>query len=347
MNAGHYALIVKEMAVLRAGIAAGSEITRMFWERSAATPELVDRAQHVVYNISEGDTSHDPVPIGAAMKASYTSLVEFAESGRELIGVSTGFRALDRMTAGLQPGNLIIVAARPSMGKSALAHKIAANLAVKDRVPVLLFSLEMSEAEVSQRLWTMQASVEGHRVRAATLTKDEWVRVQNAVGLLEDAPLYIDDSPLVRVTEIRSKARRLKTRVPDLGLIVVDYLQLMTSGQHLENRTQEVSQITRALKILARDLDLPVIALSQLSRKVEERIDKRPMLQDLRESGSIEQDADVVMFVYREDYYTKEPTAPGKQSVAELIVAKQRNGPTDTVRIGFEKSYARFRELSA
>jgi len=238
----------------------------------------------------------------------------------------------------------MILAARPSMGKSALALCIAANLGVRSQTPVALFTLEMSKAEVTQRLMCSEAKVESDRVRSGKLTQEDWPRFTAACDRLMKAPIFVDDTGSITMMELRSKARRLKSREPGLGLIVVDYLQLMTSGASVENRVQEVSQISRNLKVLARDLDVPILAMSQLSRAVEQRHDKRPILSDLRESGSIEQDADLVMFVYRDEYYNEESD---QQGLAEIILSKHRNGPTGIERLSFLKRYAKFADLAA
>ena len=261
-----------------------------------------------------------------------------------MTGVPSGYRDLDRLTSGFQPGNLVIVAARPSMGKSAFGLGVAANLAVRHGIPVAVFTLEMSKAEVTQRLMCSEAKVESQRLRTGRLAPEDWPRLTAACDKLAKAPVFVDDTGSVTMMEIRSKARRLKSKQPDLGLVVVDYLQLMTSGTTAENRVQEVSQISRSLKLLARDLELPILAMSQLSRAVEQRHDKRPILSDLRESGSIEQDADLVAFLYRDDYYNDESEQHG---IAEVILAKHRNGPTDTVKLSFLKRYAKFADLAA
>jgi len=231
------------------------------------------------------------------------------------------------------------------MGKSALGLGVASNLAVRKGVPVALFTLEMSKSEVTQRLMCSEAKVESQRLRTGKLSTDDWPRLTAACDKLAKAPVYVDDTGSITMMEIRSKARRLKGKHPDLGLLIVDYLQLMTSGTTAENRVQEVSQISRSLKVLARDLEVPILALSQLSRAVEQRHDKRPILSDLRESGSIEQDADIVMFIYRDEYYNGEES--DQQGLAEVIVAKHRNGPTDTVKLSFLKRYAKFSDLAA
>ena len=343
-NADHYAKIVKENATLRALIEAGQEITRLGRERIGETTELVDRAEQIVFDLSQERIRADFEHIGPLLTDSFERITKLYEAGAEVTGVPCGFRELDRLTSGLQPGNLVILAARPSMGKSALALCIAANLGVRSQTPVALFTLEMSKAEVTQRLMCSEAKVESNRVRSGKLTQDDWPRLTAACDKLMKAPIYVDDTGSITMMELRSKARRLKARQPALGMIIVDYLQLMTSGSTAENRVQEVSQISRNLKVLARDLDVPILALSQLSRAVEQRHDKRPILSDLRESGSIEQDADLVMFVYRDEYYNGEES--DSQGVAEVILAKHRNGPTDAVKLSFLKRYAKFADLA-
>jgi replicative DNA helicase len=344
-NAGHYAQIVKETATLRGLIRVGGEIARLGWERPGETPELVDRAEQILFDLAQEKATSEFSHIETLLKESFERITQLYESGADVTGVPSGFRDLDRITSGFQEGNLIVMAARPSMGKSALGLGVAANLAVRKEVPVALFTLEMSKAEVTQRLMCSEAKVESQRLRTGKLSADDWPRLTASCDKLAKAPIYVDDTGSITMMEIRSKARRLKAKHPDLGLIIVDYLQLMTSGTSAENRVQEVSQISRSLKVLARDLDVPIIALSQLSRAVEQRHDKRPILSDLRESGSIEQDADIVMFIYRDEYYNGEES--DQQGLAEVIVAKHRNGPTDTVKLSFLKRYAKFSDLAA
>jgi replicative DNA helicase len=343
-NVAHYARIVHEMATLRGLVRAGSEIARLGWERQGETQDLVDQAEQLVFQLSQARVTSDFADIESLLKESFERITALYESGVEVTGTPSGFKELDRITSGFQPGNLVIVAARPSMGKSALALCMAANLGVRRGVPVGLFTLEMSKAEVTQRLMCSEGKVESQRLRTGKLAPDDWPRLTAACDKLAKAPIYVDDSGTINLMEIRSKSRRLKSRHPDLGLIVVDYLQLMTSGGSAENRVQEVSQISRSLKMLARDLEVPIVALSQLSRAVEQRTDKRPLLSDLRESGSIEQDADVVMFVYRDEYYNEDSD---QQGLAEVIVAKHRNGPTDALKLSFLKRYAKFADLAA
>ncbi len=286
-NAAHYARIVREMATLRGLIRAGAEISRLGWERPGEAVELVDRAEQVVFDLSQQRITTEFTHIETLLKESFERITALYEAGAEVTGTASGFRDLDRLTSGFQAGNLIIVAARPSMGKSALALCMAANLGVRQQVPVALFTLEMSKSEVTQRLMCSEAKVESQRLRSGKLAPDDWPRLTAACDKLSKAPIYVDDTGSINMMEIRSKARRLKSRHPELGLIVVDYLQLMSSGNTVENRVQEVSQISRQLKVLARDLEVPILALSQLSRAVEQRTDKRPILSDLRESGCL------------------------------------------------------------
>jgi replicative DNA helicase len=331
-NASHYARIVRETATLRGLIRAGGEISRLGWDRPGEAVDLVDQAEQIVFDLSQQRVSGEFTHIDQLLKESFERITQLYEAGVDVTGTPSGYRDLDRLTSGFQPGNLIIIAARPSMGKSALALCMAANIAVRQNIPVGMFTLEMSKSEVTQRL------------RTGRLAPDDWPRLTAACDRLMKAPIYVDDTGSINMMEIRSKSRRLKSRHPDLGLIVVDYLQLMSSAGSAENRVQEVSQISRSLKILARDLEVPIVALSQLSRAVEQRTDKRPILSDLRESGSIEQDADLVAFIYRDEYYNDESD---QQGLAEVILAKHRNGPTDAMKLSFLKRYAKFADLAA
>jgi replicative DNA helicase len=345
-NAAHYARIVHETATLRGLIRAGGEIARLGWERPGETGDLVDQAEQILYDLSQQRVTGEWSEIEELLKESFERITQLYESGVDLTGTPSGFRDLDRLTSGFQPGNLVIVAARPSMGKSALALCMAANMGVRHNIPVGLFTLEMSKAEVTQRLMCSEAKVESQRLRNGKLAPDDWPRLTAACDKLAKAPIYVDDTGLLNMMEIRSKARRLKARHPNLGLIIVDYLQLLTPSNRRDSdgRVQEVSEMSRSLKILARDLDVPIVALSQLSRAVEQRTDKRPILSDLRESGSIEQDADLVAFVYRDEYYNDESD---QQGLAEVILAKHRNGPTDSIKLSFLKRYAKFSDLAA
>jgi replicative DNA helicase len=343
-NAGHYARIVREMATLRGLIRAGGEVSRLGWERLGEPQDLVDRAEQIVFELSQSRVSTEFSHIEALLKESFERITALYEAGEEITGVPSGFRDIDRLTSGFQPGNLVIVAARPSMGKSAFGLCAAASIGIRHQIPVALFTLEMSKAEVTQRLMCSEAKVESQRLRSGKLAPDDWPRLTAACDKLAKAPIYVDDTGSITMMEIRSKARRLKSKEPTLGLIIVDYLQLMTSGSNVESRVQEVSQISRNLKVLARDLDVPILAMSQLSRAVEQRHDKRPILSDLRESGSIEQDADLVAFIYRDEYYNDDSP---DQGLAEVILAKHRNGPTGTEKLSFLKRYAKFADLAA
>ena len=344
-NVEHYARIVKEMATLRGLVRAGQEITRLGQDRPGEVPDLVDRAEQIVFELGQQRVTSDFAHIETLLKESFERITQLYEAGSEITGIPSGFRELDLLTSGFQPGNLVILAARPSMGKSALGLCIAANLGVRHEVPVALFTLEMSKAEVTQRMMCSEAKVESQRLRSGRLAPDDWPRLTTACDRLMKAPIYVDDTGSTTIMELRSKARRLKSREPNLGLILVDYLQLMTSGATVENRVQEVSQISRALKVLARDLDVPIVAMSQLSRAVEQRHDKRPILSDLRESGSLEQDSDLVAFVYRDEYYLGEES--DQQGIAEIHLSKHRNGPTGTVKLSFLRRYAKFADLAA
>ena len=286
-NAGHHARIVREMATLRGLTVVGEDIQRLGWERPGETPELVDRAEQMVFDLAQHRIRGSFEHIESLVRESFEQITKMYESGGQMTGTPTGFRDLDSLTSGLQPGNLVIVAGRPSMGKSAFALGVASNLALHHGIPVAVFTLEMSKLEVAQRLMCSEGRVELQRLRTGRLTNDDWPRLVKACDALTKAPIYVDDTRLTTMLEIRGKARRLKAREPNLGLIMIDYLQLMTSGTNAENRVQEVSQISRSLKVLSGDLEVPVLALSQLSRAVESRTDKRPLLSDLRESGCL------------------------------------------------------------
>src|SRR5204863_6023950 len=283
-NAGHYARIVREMATLRGLTAVGEQIQRLGWDRPGETPELVDRAEQMVFDLAQHRIRGTLDHVEVLVRETFEQITRMYESGGEMTGTPTGFRDVDQMTSGLQPGNLVIIAGRPAMGKSAFALGIASNLALHHGIPVGVFTLEMSKVEVAQRLMCAEARVELQRLRTGRLTNDDWPRLVKACDVLTKAPVYVDDTRLTTMLEIRAKARRLKAREPKLGAVVIDYLQLMSSGADVDNRVQEVSAISRSLKVLAGDLDVPVIALSQLSRAVEGRTDKRPLLSDLRES---------------------------------------------------------------
>ena len=349
-NARRYADIVREMAMLRGLIRVGTEVAQLGYDRPGDTRELLDMAEQKVYEIAQNGTTEDFTLIKQPLDEAFHRLTLLFENGdgSGVTGLPTGFGELDRQTSGLQKSNLVILAARPSMGKTSLALNIAEHVAVTLQKPVALFSLEMSKAEIAQRLLCSVGKVDQSRLKQGQLEDGDWMRVTGAMETLGSAPLFIDDSGAMTVMEMRAKARRLSARQPGgLALVVVDYIQLMQASIPTDNRVQEISQISRSLKMLARDLDTPVLALSQLSRAVEQRQDKRPVLSDLRESGAIEQDADVVMFIYRDAYYRKsegEEVRPDDPSndLSEVHIAKHRNGPVGTINLRFQSRYTRF-----
>jgi replicative DNA helicase len=338
-NVGHYARIVRETATLRGLIRAGGEISRLGWERPGEAVELVDRAQQITQGLGDTAATGATLPIGDALKESFARLTDRYESGKEIVGLPSGFRDLDRLTAGFEPGNLIIVAARPSMGKSALVHAFAANAAIRDGATVALFTPEMSRNEITQRLLAREAHVDLYRLRTGKLNPDDWPRLTAAGNTLSKAPIHVNDQGNLGLATVRAECRRLMKQ--GLALVIVDYLQLMAADG--ENRNLEVAALSRGLKVLARDLEVPVIALSQLSRAVEGRNDKRPVLSDLRDSGAVEQDADLVMFLYRDDYYN--PETSEEKGICEVIIAKHRNGATDKCRLAFQAGCATFTDL--
>ncbi len=345
-NARRYAQIVRDLAVLRRLIDAGLEIAQLGFDRRGEVSDIVDRAEARIFEVAQQRETRDLVPLGSMLQAEFEKIERLHEHGNDVIGVPSGFRDLDRMTSGFHASNLIILAARPAMGKTSLALGMARHVAVEVQRPAVIFSLEMSANEIAQRLMSAQAGIDLFRLRTGKLRDDEWTRLIDACDRLSQAPLYIDDTAGINVMEIRAKTRRLKAREPELGLVVIDYLQLMSSAERVENRVQEISQMSRGLKVMARDLSVPVIALSQLSRAVESRPDKKPLLSDLRESGSIEQDADLVLFVYREEYYKREETPPERLGVAEVIVAKHRNGRVGEIDLAFIADKALFANLA-
>ena len=342
-SAARYARIIEEHALLRRLIGVAGEIAEMSYGLPEDVTKTVDQAESMVFEVAQRRTTDTLAPLSDLLHANLDHLEDVVNRGERITGIPTGFYDLDELLSGLQPNSLYVIGARPSMGKTAFALSMASNAAIESGRPVLLFSLEMGQLELTQRLLCAEARVNSRNVRNGALTESDWGKIAHATGRLADAPIWIDDNPNVTIMEIRSKARRLKSRLGDLGLIVVDYLQLMTGRSSAENRQVEVSEISRGLKILARELQTPVVALSQLSRQLEMRADKRPMLADLRESGSIEQDADVVMFIYRDDVYNIESTERG---TAEIIVSKHRNGPTGMVRLAFLDHYTKFANMA-
>ena len=341
-NALYYARIVADQALRRRLIDAGTEITRSGYEPERDVDEVVDSAERVIFQVAQRRGASEFTPMKQLLNQSFELIEKLHEQSSPITGLATGFTDLDELTAGLQPSNLVILAARPAMGKSTMVTNLATHVAVELRQPAVLFSLEMSQMEVVQRVLAAEARVDSDRLRTGRLQENDWPKLSQAMGRLAEAPLFIDDTAGINLLEIRSKCRRLKQK-HGLSLVIIDYLQLMQGHRRMENRVQEVSELSRGLKILAKELDVPVIALSQLSRKPEDRSDRRPQLADLRESGSIEQDADIVCFIYRDEVYDPESAAKGE---AELIVAKHRNGPLKTVRLSFIGHHSRFANMA-
>ena len=344
-NIRAYAEIVREKSVLRQLIEAGTEIVNDgFQPEGRDSQEVLSAAEMKVFKIAEQGRRGraDFVPLREAMKDAFTILQERYENQGSVTGLPTGFHDLDEMTAGLQPSDLIILAARPAMGKTTLALNMAEYGALKTKKSVAVFSMEMSASQLAFRLLSSIGRINATRLRTGQLEDEDWSRVNMAIKMLSDVKIFIDDTPALSPDVLRSKARRIK-REHDLGLIVVDYLQLMQVPGSAENRTNEISEISRSLKALAMELKVPVIALSQLNRGLESRTDKRPVMSDLRESGAIEQDADIIMFIYRDEYYHKDSSDKG---LAEVIISKQRNGPTGTVKLKFFGEYTRFDNLA-
>jgi replicative DNA helicase len=342
-NAARYARIVEEHALLRRLIAVAGEIAEMGYSVPDDVAAAVDHAEALVFDVAERRVTDSLKPLQGLLVDTLDRLERLFDRGEAITGVPTGYVDLDERLYGLQPSSLVIVGARPAVGKTAFALGMAAHAAMESRVPTLIFSLEMSHDELTQRLLVSESRVDAGRIRNGRLADSDWPKISQAIARLGDAPLFIDDNPNLTVMEMRAKARRLKAREGGLGLIVVDYLQLMSSRATTENRQIEVSSISRGLKILARELEVPVVALSQLSRNLEMRADKRPQLADLRESGSLEQDADVVLFLYRDELYN--PESPDRGS-AEVIVAKHRNGPTGKCQLAFLDHYTRFANMA-
>ncbi|QEW01311.1 replicative DNA helicase [Microbacterium caowuchunii] len=341
-NAGYYATIVSERALLRRLVEAGTRIVQMGYAGQGEATELVNSAQAEIYSVTGAETAEDYVPLTIAVDAAVEEIEAARGRDGSMTGIPTGFAQLDELTNGLHGGQMIVVAARPAMGKSTLALDFARAAAIKHGMPTIFFSLEMGRSEIAMRLMSAEGAIPLQNMRKGTLDQRDWTTVAATRGRINDAPLYIDDSPNMTLVEIRAKCRRLKQRV-GLKMVIIDYLQLMTSGKKVESRQQEVSEFSRALKLLAKELQVPVIALSQLNRGSEQRQDKRPQVSDLRESGSIEQDADMVMLLHRDSVYDKE-VRPGE---ADLIIAKHRNGPTATLEIAFQGHFSRFTDMAA
>jgi len=336
-NVEYYAKIVAEKAILRRLIAAATEIAATAYGAQGDVDEILDKAEETIFQVTHRRAMQGYVPLKDVLVQTLERLEHLASHRGEVVGLPSGLGDLDRLTTGFQPSDLIILAARPSVGKTSLGLNIARNVAVRRDVPVVIFSLEMSKEQVAQRLLCAEAAINSQKLRNGFLNEDEWRRLSTALGRLGEVKIFIDDMPTISVMELRAKCRRIKAE-HGLGLVVIDYLQLMRSSRRLENRQQEISEISRSLKSLARELDVPIIAMSQLSRAVEQRQDRRPLLSDLRESGAIEQDADIVMFLYTDAELEQ-------QNSIELIVAKQRNGPTGSIKLFFSREICRFEDL--
>ena len=340
-NANYYARIVREQSILRKLIEAGTKVVQLGYAGEGEVDDTVDKAQAEIFAVTERRASEDYVKLNTLLPEALDQ-IEAISRGTVVEGVMTGFKELDILTNGLHPSNMIVLAARPAMGKSTLGLDIARNASIHNKATSVIFSLEMSRSEITMRMLSAEARVPLQNMRSGTMSDDEWSRLARRMGEISDAPLFIDDSPNLNIMEIRAKARRLKQR-HNLKLVIIDYLQLMSSGKRVENRQQEVSEFSRQLKLLAKELDCPVVAISQLNRSPEQRSDKRPMLSDLRESGSIEQDADMVILLHREDVYERDSPRQGE---ADLIVAKHRNGPTKTVTVAFQGHFSRFVDMA-
>ena len=337
-NIDYYLRIVKEKYILRSLIHSATQIVRDGYEPTSDVDELLDRAEQTIFDISANKFSGGIQPIREIIKKCIETIDQLYQRKVNITGLPTGFHEFDIQTAGLQKSDLIIVAARPSMGKSAFVVNIAEYVAITEKIPIALFSLEMSKEQLTQRMLCSQARVNAHKVRTGFLAQSDWPSLTKAASKLSEAPIYIDDTPGISILELRAKARRLKSQY-DIQMLIVDYLQLMRMEGHQESRQQEVSAISRSLKALAREINVPIIAVSQLSRAVESRTDHKPQLSDLRESGAIEQDADMVVLLMREDYYN--PTEENR-GVANIDIAKQRNGPVGSIKLTFVKEYTRF-----
>ncbi|MDD5772461.1 MAG: replicative DNA helicase [bacterium] len=343
-NVEHHSKIVKEKSTLRELINAAGHIMSESLSDEKETDSILENAERLILDVSKEKMKQGFVAVKDILKGTFDNIEKMYQRKEYVTGVSTGFPKFDMLTAGLHKGDLIIVAGRPSMGKTSLCLTMAQNIAVEQKIPVAIFSLEMSREQLVQRLLCAEARVNAHDVRSGFIRDSDWPKLTIAGGKLAEAPIYIDDSSMMSELEMRIKARRLMS-TQNVGLIIVDYLQLMQSARRTENRQQEITNICRSLKALAKELNVPVMVLSQLSRAVESRTDHKPQLSDLRESGSIEQDADLVIFIYRKEYYDDEPS-PEIENIAEIIIGKQRNGPIGSVELTFIKEYTKFENLS-
>jgi len=349
-NVSYHARIVRDKALLRQLIDVATDVVGLGYSDQEEADQVLELAEQKIFELSEDRIRRSFLPLRSILKDAFEQVERLYDRKTQVTGVPTGFADLDEKTAGLQPSELIIIAGRPSMGKTSFALNIARNAAIEERLPVGIFSLEMSKEQVVQRMLSSEAEVDSNRIRTGYLRESDWPKLTNAAGRLSEAPIFIDDSAAITAIELRAKARRLKAEA-NIGLVVIDYLQLVTGRLRSENRQQEVSEICRGLKAMAKELKVPVVALSQLARRTEEREEGRPQLSDLRESGAIEQDSDVVIFLYRPGYYRarrggKEGTLdPERDRKTEVIIAKQRNGPTGTVEMAFLREYVKFSPL--
>ena len=341
-NIEYYIKIIEEKSILRNLINNTTKIISMAYEEKEDAKILLDKAEHLVFEISDRNIRQSFVPIKEIIQDSYEKIEDLYHREEFITGVPSGYEELDDITTGFQPSELIVVAGRPGMGKTAFCMNIAQYVSIYKNIPVAIFSLEMSKSQLVQRMLCSEARLDSHKLRKGRLVEADWAPLSMAAGRLSSSSIFIDDTAGISCLEIRAKARRLKTQC-SLGLVIVDYLQLMQTVGRIENRQQEISEISRSLKGLARELNVPVVAVSQLSRAVEQREERRPRLSDLRESGAIEQDADLVIFIYREEYYRPKTE---KKGIAEIIISKQRNGPTGKVELTFIKEYAKFENLS-
>ena len=341
-NISHYVSIVREKSILRSLISNSTKVIFRCYESDGNVAEVVDDAEKLIFEVSDRRTHGSYIPLKEIIKDSIETIDRLYQKKAHVTGIATGFIDFDEKTSGLQASDLIVVAGRPSMGKSAFALGIAEYAGVIEKIPTAIFSLEMSKEQLVQRVLCAHAKVDAHKVRTGYLSPSDWPKLTAAAGKLSEAPIFIDDAPAISVMELRAKARRLKMH-QDIKLIILDYMQLMRGSGNVESRQQEISDISRSLKALARELSVPVLAISQLSRAVESRQDHRPQLSDLRESGAIEQDADVVVLILREEYYSPTPDNQGK---AEIIIAKQRNGPVGSMNLAFIKEYTRFENIA-
>ncbi len=344
VNIGSYARIIRQKAILRNLIQVNTEIATRCYDEQGDVDNLVDEAEQAIFLIAGSKAGQTFAPLKNIIPTAFQTVEKLFKRQEFITGVPTGYLEIDKMTAGLQPSDLIILAGRPSMGKTAFAMNIAQHAALVEKIGVGIFSLEMSKEQLAMRLLSSVGRIDSHRIRTGKLHTDDWPKLTRAVGMLSEAPIYIDDTPAISILEMRAKIRRLASQ-NDIGMILVDYLQLMRGRSTIENRTQEISEISRSLKALAKEYKVPILALSQLNRGLESRTDKRPMMADLRESGAIEQDADVICFIYRDEVYNKSEDNPEK-GTAEIIIGKQRNGPIGSVKLTFLKEFTMFENMS-